>query len=158
MAKASFTRITTKIIVDGRTYSSVEEMPAAVRQKYEATLGRLLADRDGNGVPDVFEAGTVGGAGVSHVTRATTVYKTNGREFTSLDDVPPEFRALLDQAPGHVPHDASARLPNAGVPRGGSVPPATLPEPGLFPSWATIAWLATGLALAACAAYLIWAR
>ena len=44
----------TKITVNGKTYASVEEMPAEVRQQYERAMS-MLPDRDGNGVPDVLE-------------------------------------------------------------------------------------------------------
>ena len=49
--KASWTRIT----VDGVNYSSVEEMPADVRQQYEQILGKLMTCRDGDGAADVLQ-------------------------------------------------------------------------------------------------------
>ena len=128
MAKASFSKVTTRITVDGKTYASVEEMPADVRREYEETIGRLLADRDGNGVPDVFESGTVEGADVARVTTTSEVYEINGRRYDSLDDVPPEFREML--APSRGLH--------------------------IHLRWGTVAWLAAGLALAAWVAYLVW--
>ena len=47
-----------QIIADGKTYSSVDEMPADARITYDqamAKLGPLMSDADGNGIPDVFE-------------------------------------------------------------------------------------------------------
>lgn len=41
------------LIVNGREYRSVDEMPAEDRQLYQQTLG-LLGDHDGDGVPDIF--------------------------------------------------------------------------------------------------------
>jgi hypothetical protein len=158
MAKASFTKITTRITVDGRTYSSLEEMPADVRRKYEETIGRLLADRDGNGVPDVLETGTVDGAAVSHVTTTATVYEINGRQYASLDEVPPEFRELVGRLQARGPHDPSASPPNAVFPSAEPGPFDPVPPPGrnIHMDWGTVAWLTTGLALAAWVAYLIW--
>ena len=119
-------------------------MSPAVRSKYEATVGRLLADRDGNGVPDVFEARNVEGADVAHVTTTTTVYEINGRRYASLEEVPPEFRSLLDRLHPRASHDPFAPAPPPGL--------------NIHLSWATVTWLLAGLALALCFAYLIWAR
>ena len=41
------------LIVNGREYRSVDEMPAEDRQLYQQTLS-LLGDHDGDGVPDIF--------------------------------------------------------------------------------------------------------
>jgi hypothetical protein len=44
---------TTQFIVDGKAYSSLDEMPAEMRQKYQQSLGQLDANR--NGIPDLLE-------------------------------------------------------------------------------------------------------
>jgi len=44
---------TTQFVVDGKAYSSLDELPAEARQKYEQAMGRLDANQ--NGVPDLFE-------------------------------------------------------------------------------------------------------
>lgn len=41
------------LIVNGREYRSIDEMPAEDRQLYQQTLS-LLGDHDGDGIPDVF--------------------------------------------------------------------------------------------------------
>jgi hypothetical protein len=49
---------TMQIVADGKTYKSVDEMPADARIKYDqamAKLGPLMSDANGNGIPDVFE-------------------------------------------------------------------------------------------------------
>ena len=56
MTPAKRVYATTSFTVNGRTYASVDEMPADVRRHYEETLRMLTTDRDGNGVPDAFEA------------------------------------------------------------------------------------------------------
>jgi hypothetical protein len=48
----------TRIVFNGKEYSSREEMPAEVRQVYERTMATVLADADCDGVPDIFEAGS----------------------------------------------------------------------------------------------------
>jgi len=45
----------TRIIVNGQEYSSVDEMPADVRETYEQMMAKFDADR--NGVPDMLEDG-----------------------------------------------------------------------------------------------------
>ncbi len=46
-------------VVNGREYRSIDEMPAEDRQAYQQAMG-LLADHDGDGLPDIFkQAGTV---------------------------------------------------------------------------------------------------
>jgi hypothetical protein len=46
---------TMQFIVDGKSYASLDELPAEARQKYEQAIGRMDANRDG--VPDVFAGG-----------------------------------------------------------------------------------------------------
>ncbi len=55
-----------KIIYNGREYSSREEMPADERAEYDKAMGRLGADENKNGVPDIFE---IGGANIPQVSR-----------------------------------------------------------------------------------------
>jgi hypothetical protein len=45
---------TTKIVVDGKEYANVEEMPPEVRAVYEDAMS-FVADKDANGVPDILE-------------------------------------------------------------------------------------------------------
>jgi len=42
-----------KITLNGQEYTSLDEMPADVRQQYEQAMAKIDADR--NGVPDVLE-------------------------------------------------------------------------------------------------------
>lgn len=47
-----------QVFIDGKAYSSPEEMPAEVRQKYEqaiAEAGQILKDVNHNNVPDILE-------------------------------------------------------------------------------------------------------
>lgn len=81
-----------RIVIDGKSYNSVEEMPEDVRQKYEAALSSLK-DQDGNGIPDVLD-NTLG----SPIVKTALKIMLNGKEFHSLDDLPPEARAKYEQA------------------------------------------------------------
>ena len=100
------------IVIDGKTYNSVNDMPADVRRRYEAALGTLDKNRDGtpdmfenvnalfedknkDGMPDAFD-GLVGNV------VSTTKVIADGREYTSMDDLPPEVRAKLSQAMGKL--------------------------------------------------------
>src|SRR5690348_359527 len=49
-----FRRESRTITVNGRTYSSVDEMPPDVRAQFEKAMA-LLADKNKNGIPDAFE-------------------------------------------------------------------------------------------------------
>lgn len=98
------------IVIDGKTYNSVEEMPPDIRQKYEAamrTLGdannnripdgfenmNVFGDRDKNGIPDVVENLLTGQAAVSSMKIIV-----DGKEFNGLEGLPPEARAKYEAA------------------------------------------------------------
>jgi len=94
--------MSTRITVNGVQYKSVEEMPADVRAEYERAMS-LLADRDGNGVPDVLEGKSdvqqqgetikplFGFKKVSNVVITSNSVKGAGQ-------IPPEIRKLLGDA------------------------------------------------------------
>lgn len=48
------TKLTRKIVINGKEYSSTEEMPPEIRALYEKAM-ETFADRDGNQVPDILE-------------------------------------------------------------------------------------------------------
>jgi hypothetical protein len=107
------------IVIDGKTYGSVEEMPVDVRQKYEQalqTLGdangnripdvfetvssetvNILADKDKNGVPDILENLVAGQAVVNSMKIIV-----NGKEFNGIENLPPEARAKYEAAMGKL--------------------------------------------------------
>ena len=84
------------IVIDGKTYNSVEEMPPDVRQKYETAMRSLgdvnqnripdafenmnvLGDKNNNGVPDIVENLVAGQAAVSSMKIIV-----DGKEFNGL--------------------------------------------------------------------------
>jgi hypothetical protein len=112
-----------KITVNGREYGSIEEMPPDVREQYRRAMS-LLADRDGNGVPDVLDGGKVnissatGEGAVTSFVRTTERYVINGHEYDRLEDIPAEMRDVLRRsgaAPGSRPAGHSGITLSAGV-------------------------------------------
>jgi hypothetical protein len=59
----------TQFVVDGQVYSNLDELPPEARRKYEQTMGRLDANR--NGIPDLLEGNPFGTAVQSSGAPAT---------------------------------------------------------------------------------------
>lgn len=97
------------IIFNNKTYNSIDEMPAAERQAYEQIMS-VFADADKDGIPDIFEGDVVSNI----VNAATTTVFVNGQPVSSMETLPPETRARLEQGMaklrelGFLPQDASA--------------------------------------------------
>ena len=102
------------IVIDGKTYNSVDEMPAHIRQKYEQALQALgdannnqipdafesmniFADQDRDGVPDVLENLTAG-----HATVSSMKIIVDGKEFDGLENLPPDVRTKYEEAMGNL--------------------------------------------------------
>ena len=102
------------IVIDGRKYNSVEEMPPDVCQKYEQAMSafkdnnqnnipdglenmKILGDKNNNGVPDILE-----NLATASVLSNSMKFIVNGQEFKSLEDLPPEARAKYQQAMGNL--------------------------------------------------------
>ena len=98
------------IVIDGKTYHSVNEMPVDVRQKYEQAMRSLgdannnqipdafesinmLADKDKNGAPDIIDSLVAGHAVVSSMKIVV-----DGKEFNGIENLPPEVRARYEEA------------------------------------------------------------
>jgi len=92
-----------KIVVNGREYDGIEQMPLEVRQQYLQAV-RAMGDADGDGVPDVLEK--PGSSNV--VVRESIIY--NGREYKSRDELPPEVRDMLDHMPKPQPGENETRV------------------------------------------------
>jgi hypothetical protein len=65
-----FKREVRTITVNGRPYSSPEEMPPEVREQFEKAMS-MLADKNNNGIPDALEGGKYDTM-VSHRSGVTT--------------------------------------------------------------------------------------
>jgi hypothetical protein len=129
------------IVVNGKSYSNLDEMPPDVRQSYEQTMG-LLADKNQNGMPDIFEGMT--GAGDIQVQNVTTVGSTQfvveGKVYSSVDELPPEARQKYEQALaqiGHMPGDANQNgTPDVFESRTAAQPPTRSSYPPSQPLFA----------------------
>jgi len=104
-----------KIVVNGREYSSPDQMPPDVRAGYEQALS-ALADKNANGIPDLLETHLDAGQ-LSHVAGqalpTTTVITSqkiviNGREYDSVEQMSPDDRRHYQRL--------QALLPDSKVP------------------------------------------
>jgi hypothetical protein len=89
--------VVAKITVNGVTYDSIHDMPPDVRLVYDQTLANLpdLADRDGDGIPDVVRGESL------TVRNGVTVHKqiiVNGTTYTDVNAMPPEARQAYEKA------------------------------------------------------------
>lgn len=82
------------IVIDGKTYTSPNEMPPDVRAKYEKAM-RTLRDQNRDGRPDMFKV-----ASSAQVVSNIMKFVVDGKEYNSLEDLPPEARAKYEQAVG----------------------------------------------------------
>lgn len=102
------------IVIDGKTYNSVEELPPDIRKKYEQAM-RTLGDANNNQIPDVFESLNIftdqnkdGAPDIlenltaSHHTVSTMKIVVDGKEFNGLEELPPEARAKYEEAMGNL--------------------------------------------------------
>ena len=102
------------IVINGKTYNSVEEMPEDVRKQYEQAMNSLknknrnqildafesmniLADKDRDGIPDTFE-----NMSSNVVVSGNMKIIVDGKEFNSLADLPADVRARYEQAMGKL--------------------------------------------------------
>ena len=98
------------IVIDGKMYNSVNEMPEEVRRKYEQAIS-MLKDEDRNRIPDAFENNNILGDtnrnsvpdAFENITGAQTFLSgmkvvVDGKEINSVDDLPPDARARYDKA------------------------------------------------------------
>jgi len=82
------------ISFDGKTYNSLEEMPADQRAAYEQVMA-FMKDENNNGIPDMFEGDVIQKMiGLAANTRIIV----NGQEVQGLEALPPEARAKFDNA------------------------------------------------------------
>jgi hypothetical protein len=83
----------TKIIFNGKTYTSAESMPEDVRQAYQQALAHL-EDADKNGIPDVLERGAKGNV----IAIQQSSINFNGKEYKSVGEMPAIVRRLFEMA------------------------------------------------------------
>ncbi len=81
------------IVFNGKTYNSLEEMPANERQAFEH-LSNMFVDKNGNGIPDFLEGDMVRNV----MTAITSNVNFNGQVYSDLNDLPPEAREKVQKA------------------------------------------------------------
>ncbi len=92
-----------QIIFNGKTYNSLEEMPANERTAYEQ-MQKIFVDANGNGIPDFLE----GDIARNVMTAFTTnVVNYDGKVYNSLDELPADARQKVQ--------DAFAKLNQMGI-------------------------------------------
>jgi hypothetical protein len=91
-----------QIMFNGKTYNSLEEMPANERQAYEQ-LQKIFVDANGNGIPDFLE----GDLAKKVITAFTSSVNYDGKVYNNLDELPVEARQKVQ--------DAFAKLQQMGI-------------------------------------------
>ena len=86
-----------KITVNGVTYDSVDAMPPNVRSVYEQTVANVpeLADRDGDGIPDIVRSESIS---VRHGVIVHKKIVVNGTTYENEAAMPPDVRQLYERA------------------------------------------------------------
>ena len=94
-----FVTRTSKYVINGRQYDSLEEIPAKYRAMFE--------DADGDGRPDFIQIaipnGLFGGTSQSvemSTVNGVTTWRVGDRQYGSLEEMPPEHRALFQDRDG----------------------------------------------------------
>ncbi len=123
--------VKTRIIVNGREYSSPDEMPEEVRQKYETALAR-------------------GSQPTARTVKTSSKITFNGQPFNSPDEMPAGVRRIYDSVMASAaqltdgtpdsPSSSSQDLPVA------STPALIRPGPVIAPARLDRRWLVAGAA------------
>lgn len=95
----------TRVVFNGKEYSSVDEMPPDVRKLYDDVIASIAS-------PD-----KAGGSGGVHIKVATRLV-VNGKEYTSVHEMPPLVRAAYEK----LAHLGGAALATANPAETPSVP------------------------------------
>jgi hypothetical protein len=157
-----------RITFNGQEYDSPDAMPPDVRQLYDLMSG-MLADQDGDGMPDMFEG--MAGNNAS-ITTQTTQFVVDGKVYTNLDQMPPEARQRYEQTMRRFDADgdgvfdilasvssgAAPAAPAAQAPPASQTPHVTVvgEGSGLSPAWLVAIFLI--LLLGAAVLYLLLSR
>lgn len=82
-----------QIVFNGKTYNSIEEMPANEREAFEQ-MQQIFVDANGNGIPDFMEGDMF--KKVLAAASNNVVYQ--GQAYNSLEDIPPDVREKVQTA------------------------------------------------------------
>lgn len=107
------------VIFNGKTYNSIEDMPADERKAYEQ-VSQILVDKNGNGIPDLLEGDMAQNVLAAHSTGMHVT--VNGKVYRTLEDLPPDLRQSVDGAfkvlssMGILPSQSEAKPSQANPP------------------------------------------
>ena len=108
-----------QIIFNGKSYNSIEEMPASEREAYESMF-KIFQDANGNGIPDFLE----GDIAKNVTTAFSNAVHYNGAVYNNLEDLPPEAREKVKAA--------FVKLNNLGLIAGTPMGASAQPKPPAF--------------------------
>lgn len=94
-------------VVNGKTYTSLEEMPAEERAMFES-LSNVLADNNQNGLPDIMD----GMAGTGNTLMQSNTIVFEGKTYASVNDLPPEGRAAFEKGMGKLADENQNGMPD----------------------------------------------
>jgi hypothetical protein len=132
------------IVIDGKTYNSVNEMPPDVRANYEQAMQKsqnengtnIPEDRDKHGSPDIFE-----NMPAANILSAGMKFIVDGKEYNGIEDLPPEARAKYEQAMGALDKNRNGmpdflegmmNMTSQATPNVQSAPMMTNPRPASY--------------------------
>lgn len=81
------------IMFNGKSYSSLEEMPPNDRQAYEQMMS-IFVDANGNGIPDFLEGDIVQNV----MTAVTSNIHFNGQVYDGMNELPVDVREKIQGA------------------------------------------------------------
>jgi hypothetical protein len=84
---------TTQFVVDGKAYSSLDELPPEARQKYAQAMSRL--DANHNGIPDLFEGGALNVSASSPASEPTPTPTALPSLVQVIGEPQPANRAMI---------------------------------------------------------------
>lgn len=82
-----------RLIFNGTEYDSVDAMPADVRAEYDRVMGLLTPEQRAKLDPATSHAGAI-----RMNVNVRTRFKVGGKEYGSLDEMPPEVREAYERA------------------------------------------------------------
>jgi hypothetical protein len=90
------------IVVNGKSYSNIDDMPPEIRKIYQETMG-IFADKDGNGIPDLVEGKSETNINIIPVHAGeATIINADGRIYTNISELPPEAQEKYKLAMGKL--------------------------------------------------------
>jgi hypothetical protein len=116
---------------NGKTYNSIDEMPADVRETYQHLLS-IFKDENANGIPDFMEGDIAKNIMTAFSSSSSFNVNLNGKVYTNMNDLPPETKEKVQKALERL--KASGLLPDANLLQGSAASASSNFEPAFQPS------------------------